>query len=142
MSLCKGIFFAPIAAKIHKKCFGKGWSEEDFQKLLALPTSRLWMTEEGLLLCSEVADEMEILTICVLPEFRRQHIAQDLLHELFEYAKGQKVKRIFLEVAEDNEAAQKLYSGAGFKQTGRREGYYARKDKNVDALCLTKQLKK
>ena len=140
MSLCKGIFFAPIAAKIHGACFDRGWTEEEFQKLLALPTSRLWMTEEGLLLCSEVADEMEILTICVLPEFRRQHIAQDLLHELFRYAKAQKVKSIFLEVASDNEAAQKLYAGAGFKQTGTREGYYAHKDGSVDALCLTKKV--
>ena len=140
MSLCKGIFFAPIAAKIHGKCFDRGWSEEEFQKLLALPTSRLWMTEEGLLLCSEVAGEMEILTICVLPEFRRQHVAQDLLYELFHYAKAQKVKRIFLEVAEDNPAAQKLYSGAGFKETGRRKGYYARKNSTIDALCLTKKI--
>ena len=140
MSLCKGIFFAPITAKIHGKCFDKGWSEEEFAKLLQLPTSRLWMTEEGFLLCSEVADEMEILTICVLPEFRRQHIAQDLLFELFRYAKGQKVKRIFLEVAEDNVAAQKLYSGAGFKQTGKREGYYKRKNGAVDALCFTKKI--
>ena len=140
MSLCKGIFFAPITAKIHCKCFDKGWSEEEFAKLLQLPTSRLWMTEEGFLLCSEVADEMEILTICVLPEFRRQHIAQDLLFELFRYAKGQKVKRIFLEVAEDNVAAQKLYSGAGFKQTGKREGYYKRKNGAVDALCFTKKI--
>ena len=140
MSQCKGIFFAPIAAKIHKTCFEKGWSEKEFQKLLALPTSRLWMTEEGLLLCSEVADEMEILTICVLPEFRRQYIAKDLLFELFQYAKAQKIKRIFLEVAEDNEAARKLYLGAGFKQTGRREGYYVRKNSSVDALCLTKKI--
>ena len=140
MSLCKGIFFAPIAAKIHSLCFDKGWSEEEFQKLLALPTSRLWMSGEGLLFCGEVADEMEILTICVLPEFRRQYVAKDLLGELFDYAKAHKIKRIFLEVAEDNIPAQKLYFGVGFKQTGRREGYYARKDKNVDALCLTKKI--
>ena len=140
MSLCKGIFFAPILAKIHGKCFEKGWNEKEFQKLLALPTSRLWMSEEGFLLCSEVADEMEILTICVLPEFRRQHIAQDLLFELFSYAKGQKIKRIFLEVAEDNLAAQKLYLKAGFAQTGLREGYYARKNGVVDALCFTKKV--
>ena len=140
MSLCKGILFAPITSKIHSACFDKGWSEEEFSKLLALPTTRLWMTEEGFLLCSEVADEMEILTICILPEFRRQHIAQDLLYEMFRYAKGQKIKKIFLEVAEDNEPAQKLYMGIGFKQTGRREGYYARKSGSVDALCLTKKI--
>ena len=140
MSLCKGIFFAPIAAKIHRQCFEKGWSEEEFQKLLTLPTSRLWMSEEGFLLCSEVAGEMEILTICVLPEFRRQHIAQDLLRELTSYAKDQGIKQIFLEVAEDNEAAQKLYLSAGFTQTGRREKYYARKNGAVDALCFTKKI--
>ena len=98
------------------------------------------MSEEGLLLCSEVADEMEILTICVLPEFRRQHVAHDLLQELFRYAKTHKIKQIFLEVAEDNPAAQKLYKGVGFIQTGRREGYYARKEGSVDALCLTKKI--
>ena len=45
-----------------------------------------------------------------------------------------------MEVAEDNEAAQKLYLGSGFKQTGRREGYYARKNGAVDALCFTKKI--
>ena len=140
MSLCKGIFFAPIAAKIHQACFEHGWSEKEFVKLLALPTTRLWMTEEGFLLCSEVADEMEILTICVLPEFRRQHVGQDLLHELFQYAKSQKDKQIFLEVAEDNIPAQKLYLKVGFVQTGKRVGYYKRKNGAVDALCLTKKI--
>ena len=140
MSLCKGIFFAPIAAKIHSKCFEKGWSEKEFQKLLALPTSRLWMTEEGFLLCSDVADEMEILTICVLPEFRRQHVAKDLLRELNGYAKDHAIKQIFLEVAEDNVPAQKLYLGSGFAQTGKREGYYKRKKGTVDALCFTKKI--
>ena len=140
MSQCKGVFFAPIAAKIHQKCFERGWSEKEFQKLLALPTSRLWMNEEALLLCSEVAEEMEILTICVLPEFRRQHVAQDLLHELFDYARHNQIKKIFLEVAQDNSAAQKLYFQASFKQTGLRKGYYVAKNKNVDALCLTKEI--
>ena len=96
MSLCKGVFFAPIAAKIHEACFTPGWTEKEFQKLLNLPTSRLWMDENAILLCSEVADEMEILTIGVVPEMRRQHIAQDLLHELFQYASAQGIKRIFL----------------------------------------------
>ena len=138
MSLCKGVLFAPIASKIHKTSFEKGWSEKEFSKLLALPTTRLWMTEEALLLCSEVADEMEILTLCVKPESRRHYVAQDLLYELFRYAKEKKVKRIFLEVAENNIPAQKLYFKMGFLQTGKREGYYVHKTDSIDALCLTK----
>ena len=138
MSLCKGPLFAPIASKIHSACFDRGWTEKEFSRLLNLPTSRLWMSETALLLCSHVADEMEILTICVLPEVRRQHQASDLLQEMCSYAKEKNIKKIFLEVAEDNLAAQKLYASFNFVQTGRRSGYYLRSSGNVDALCLTK----
>ncbi len=36
------------------------------------------------------------------------------------------IARIFLEVDEDNRAALRLYARAGFREVGRREGYYAR----------------
>ena len=45
-----------------------------------------------------------------------------------------------LEVDENNLAAQKLYSGVGFIQTGRRRGYYKHKNGSTDALCLTKKI--
>ena len=140
MSLCKGPLFAPIASKIHSACFDRGWTEKEFSALLNLPTSKLWMNETALLLCAHVADEMEILTICVLPQVRRQHQASDLLMEMFSYAKEKKVKKIFLEVAQDNLPAQKLYASFNFIQTGRRSGYYSRRTGNVDALCLTKKM--
>ena len=140
MSLSKGVFFAPAAAAIHALCFNESWKREEFEKLLALPTSRLWIDEKALLLCSEVPDEMEILTLGVIPEKRRQHLAQKLLEDLFQYAKNQQVKRIFLEVAEDNKAAQKLYFKMGFIETGRRSDYYHHKNKTIDALCLTKEI--
>jgi ribosomal-protein-alanine N-acetyltransferase len=34
--------------------------------------------------------------------------------------------KLFLEVAEDNAAARRLYESYGFKQIGRRPGYYKR----------------
>ena len=140
MSPSKGILFAPIAAYIHKLCFDNSWSEKEFEKLLSLPSSRLWINKDSLLLCSEVMDEMEILTICVLPEKRRQHIAQKLLDDLFKYAQKQKVRQIFLEVAEDNFPAQKLYFQSGFIQTGMRENYYTKGNLRLNALCLTKKI--
>ena len=135
-----GIFFAPAAAHIHALCFDTPWTQEQFEKLLALPTSKLWINENALLLCSEVATQMEILTIGVIPEKQRQHLAQQLLDELFQYANSRGIKSIFLEVAEDNLPAKNLYFKMGFVQTGRRKGYYLRKNKNIDALCLTKTL--
>jgi ribosomal-protein-alanine N-acetyltransferase len=46
-------------------------------------------------------------------------------------------KRIFLEVAEDNEAALALYRKLGFQEVGRRKRYYARRDgEPADALTM------
>ena len=49
-------------------------------------------------------------------------------------ARRAEVKRLFLEVAADNEAAVALYKGLGFKIAGARKAYYQRAGgKNVDA---------
>ncbi|MFA4893699.1 GNAT family N-acetyltransferase, partial [Brevundimonas sp.] len=50
-------------------------------------------------------------------------------------------RRLFLEVAEDNEAARALYGRAGFSEAGRRPRYYARADgSRRDALLLALDL--
>ena len=46
------------------------------------------------------------------------------------------VSRYFLEVAKDNEAAQKLYSGLGFKPVGLRKAYFDGKDAQVMKATL------
>ena len=95
------------------------------------------MNEKGMLLCSHVADEMEILTFGIIPEFRRQGLGIQLLNQMFEYAKENKINKIFLDVAEDNIPAIKLYEKMGFELTYRRKGYYQKGQ--VDALIYTKQ---
>ena len=132
--------YAPVIAEMHAACFELPWTESEIQKLLALPTTVTWLTEQGFLLCSRVIDEMEILTIGVLPAFRRQGIAQGLLQEMINYAKDHQITRIFLEVSAENTPAQCLYRQVEFQQTGLRKGYYHTADGSVDALCLTKQM--
>ena len=47
------------------------------------------------------------------------------------------LRELYLEVAEDNAAAQRLYRALGFATVGRRPGYYARPEiEAVDALTL------
>ena len=53
-----------------------------------------------------------------------------------EDAKKHNVKKIFLEVAADNTAAQKLYENNGYKQIGVRPKYYD----GVDAILMSKDL--
>ncbi len=52
-------------------------------------------------------------------------------------ARRAEVKRLFLEVAADNDAAIALYEGLGFKIVGARKAYYQRAGGvNVDAVIL------
>lgn len=134
------VSFAPVIAALHQQCFERGWSVAEVEAVLRMPGTMCWLKEQGFLLCLHVLDEMEILAIGVLPAFRRHGIARRLLAEMTENACQNGVSKIFLEVSEVNQAAQALYAQSGFRQTGRRKGYYQTKEGAVDALCLTKIL--
>ncbi len=123
-------------AQMHGTCFERGWLEKEFTELLALPGSLLWGDDRGFLLCLRCVDELEVLTICVLPDKRRQGAASSYLNDMKAYALSEKIKKIFLEVSEKNEAARQLYGSFGFVQIARRARYYQTKDGYADALCL------
>ena len=55
-----------------------------------------------------------------------------------DYAKINNVKKIFLDVAEDNLPAIKLYEKSGFHLIHRRKGYY--QNGTTDALIYIKEL--
>ena len=132
--------YASVIAAMHSSCFNDKWSEKSIQTLLSLPTTIGWVSEYGFLLCSHVLDEMEILTIGVLPECRRKSIGTNLLEEMIKWASNANITKIFLEVSVRNIPAQKLYQKFGFCKTGVRTGYYQTPQGPVDALCLTKFL--
>jgi [ribosomal protein S18]-alanine N-acetyltransferase len=87
----------------------------------------------ALVLCRVAADEAEILTLAVTPPMRRQGRAQALLRAAVAQLRGAGVRALFLEVSTANEAAQLLYTRAGFREVGRRARYYAN---GADALVL------
>jgi ribosomal-protein-alanine N-acetyltransferase len=54
---------------------------------------------------------------------------------------GLGVKSVFLEVEEGNQAACRLYARAGFREVGRREGYYPHESTaGAAALVLRRDL--
>jgi ribosomal-protein-alanine N-acetyltransferase len=64
--------------------------------------------------------ESEILNLAVLPDFRRQGIARELIRSLTTEVPGD----LFLEVRESNRAARNLYKSMGFQEVNRRLEYY------------------
>ena len=134
------IEYAPVIAELYRQCFPDKWSATEIQKILRLPTTIGWVTEKGFLICSKVLDEVEIISIGVLPNYRRMHIGSTLLSGLIDYAGRKKIKKIFLEVSVLNIPAQGLYARFGFKQTGIRKAYYQTENGMVDALCLVKEI--
>lgn len=76
----------------------------------------------ALILYRKLPHAWEISLVASHPQFRRKGHLQTLLGHLIA-AKGQGIE-LWLEVHEENLAAQKLYEKLGFRETGRRPKYY------------------
>jgi ribosomal-protein-alanine N-acetyltransferase len=137
---------AALLAGMHRVCFAEPWDKEAMGDLLAMPGAygflALPQAESGSLplgfaLCRVAADEAEILTILVLPPFRRSGLARELLKQTLDKARLAGSTAIFLEVAADNIGARSLYSSEGFEQVGKRPRYYGNA---IDAFVMKKVL--
>src|SRR5919108_2478966 len=81
-----------------------------------------------------VAGEMHITSFAVHPQFRRQHVGQQLLAGVLARAVELGCRNAVLEVRASNRGAQRLYSRFGFAPVAVRERYYA--DNNEDAIVM------
>lgn len=128
---------ASVLAAIHADAFHAPWDAAAFDSLLGQAGVFALRTPEGFILCRVVLDEAEILTLAVRPTARRMGLGARLTRAAAEVVAHAGAERLFLEVAEDNEAARALYARLGFEQTGRRRNYYEKSDgSRVDALLL------
>lgn len=80
-----------------------------------------------------VIDEIELIKICVLEEFRGYDLASKLMEKMIEFKKQNSIKKIFLEVSSKNIPATKLYEKFNFRVQNIRKDYY---EKNDDALIM------
>lgn len=134
-------------ARLHAVSFPEDpWERQTLARLLALPQiharfATLGARPVGFVVAFVVADEAEILTLCVAPDVRRRGIARALLADLYAAARAARSVRVVLEVAADNATARALYAAEGFATVGRRPFYYRRSDAAaVDALILARPL--
>ncbi|MFC3695422.1 GNAT family N-acetyltransferase [Chenggangzhangella methanolivorans] len=122
-------------AHIHAGAFARGWSIDEMEQLLrdrsvvACALRREGRRQVlGFALSRVAEDEAEVLSIAVAAERRGAGGGKALLGRHLGRLAGQGVRRVVLEVDEDNEPALALYRAFGFEQVGRRKAYYARAD--------------
>lgn len=119
----------PALSALHAASFRRGWSEDEFERLLLDPQVTADRALRGRQLCGFVlsrraADEAEILSVAVSAATRGRGVGRDLLALHLRRLAGLGVRVVFLEVDEANVPALRLYARAGFEEVGRRPGYY------------------
>ncbi len=87
----------------------------------------------GYLICSRYDTIWHLMNVAVDDRLRREGIAKALLEHLFAVADGPG-EQYTLEVRTSNAEAIRLYEGFGFRDAGRRRGYYH--DNREDAVIM------
>lgn len=82
-------------------------------------------------------DEADIEDVYVTANYRRTGCASELMEQALSELKNKNVKKVFLEVKEDNVPAMRLYAAFGFNKVGERKKYYS---DGKTAFVLIKEL--
>jgi len=131
---------AAALAALHGASFRRGWSEDEFERLLLdrsvlAHRATLGQRPIGFIISRTAAGEAEILSVAVARAQQGRGLARRLLDLHMRRLAGLGVRTIFLEVDDDNTPARRLYARSAFRQVGRRDGYYP-KAGNASAAAL------
>ncbi len=139
-----------LLSELHSSAFRKTlkntWSEKVFRELFSVNDTQCYIIKRDALplgfgLIRKVAGEAEIITFCILPNECKNGYATILLEWIIKDLQHQSIKRLFLEVKENNEAALELYKKCSFDIIGRRNGYYQNQyGDNIDAIVMQREL--
>jgi len=131
-------------AVLHGRSFQRGWSEDEFERLLLdrqvlAHCARQGRELAGFILSRRAAGEAEILSVAVARRWRGRSVARRLLDLHLRRLAGLGVGAVFLEVEEGNVAALRLYARAGFREVGRRPDYYQSRSAARAAACVLRR---
>lgn len=129
--------------KLERICFSRPWSKKMLAEELENQCAAFLVAEDALTRrvagyagLMVMADEGYITNVAVFPEQRRRGIAGQLIEVFCDFARGNHLAFLTLEVRPSNAAAISLYEGFGFQEAGRRKNYYDLPKE--DALILTR----
>ncbi|WP_409968244.1 ribosomal protein S18-alanine N-acetyltransferase [Bengtsoniella intestinalis] len=131
-------------AHLEQICFSTPWSRRTLAEELDNACAAFLTaidTETGAVVgyagLHVIIDEGYITNIAVFPEHRRKGVAGKLLQVFLDFAEGNGLAFLTLEVRESNAPAIVLYGSRGFRSVGRRKGYY--RHPTEDAILMTKE---
>jgi ribosomal-protein-alanine N-acetyltransferase len=135
---------APALAALHGASFRRGWSEDEFERLLldrSVLAHRATLGHQpvGFIISRLAAGEAEILSVAVARSHQGRGLARRLLDLHMRRLAGLGVRTIFLEVDDDNLPARRLYARSAFRQVGRRDGYYPRPGSAAGAALVLRR---
>ena len=135
---------AAALARLHGVSFRRGWSEDEFERLLIdrnVTAHRASIDGKliGFVISRLIPPEAEILSIAVAASQRGRGLAHRLLDLHLRRLAGLGARTVFLEVDEHNEPARRLYRRFGFADAGRRPGYYQRGDVSGAAALVLRR---
>ena len=126
--------------EIERESYPTPWSRAMFAAELQKPSSLAIGAYHdggelvGYAIVSRYVDAWHVMTIAVVPDFRRRGIGRSLLERLFEVTATDPRRGYTLEVRVSNAEAIRLYERLGFEPRGIRRGYYT--DNREDALIM------
>ncbi len=130
-------------AELERICFSTPWSRNMLAEELdnALSAFLVALDDQdrvaGYAGLQVILDEGYITNVAVRPECRRQGVASQLLQVFLNFAEGNKLSFLTLEVRASNYDAIALYGSRGFRSVGRRTNYY--EHPKEDAIIMTKE---
>jgi ribosomal-protein-alanine N-acetyltransferase len=138
---------ASALARVHADAFRHGWSESEFERLLADRNTVCHVARAkggtgavcGFIIARVVEDEAEILMVAVSRSEQGRGLAGRMLTRHLGRLAARGARQVFLEVDDRNAPAIRLYTKAGFEQVGRRPGYYAEAGKPAAAAMIMRR---
>lgn len=127
-------------AEIETACFAHPWTSAGLAEETENPTARFFVAESdgkpiAYIGANNIAGEVYITNIAVLPSYRKRGIGELLLSALLTASEKEQAEFVTLEVRKSNQAAIHLYEKLGFSKCGHRKGFY--RDPDEDALIFT-----
>lgn len=134
----------PGVAVLESRTFEFPWSQRTFRDCLAAG-HECWKAELagqgiGHGVVAVAAGEAHLLNVCVEPAQQGRGFGKALLRHLLERATARGAGVVYLEARISNRVAMTLYFAMGFREIGRRRGYYPSANGREDAVVMARKL--